>query len=505
MAVNINIDSQIVTQTISEWAIDTTTYVTNTLLFVSDSTYLFTNQQKFKKADGVNTFANLDFMPIDDYYVNSFKTRVDAHGGVTEALDCLDTQLEALDVTPAIMLTPNGVKDGKLLSIIGNTSQTDMDWSGGAGTRINKDLFIEDSAINVPRINYPIGGGCPSVLLEPQRTNLITYSNDFSNASWLKIRSTLSLNKVISPSGDIDAFELIENVGLNTHYIRRPYTFGTLGNNIYSVYAKANTRDIICLGFNGYGNNAYSAAYFDLTNGIVANEFNNPNAKIEDIGNGWYKCSVQNNELALLNAYVDVFISDNIYTGHYNGNGSSSVYIYQAQLEQGSFVTSPITTQGATVTRLKDAGTNCGTVDDFNSEEGVLFVEMKALANDLSNRIISISDNTNTNQVAMFYTTIDNSVRANYTVAGVKSFDFTFALADITQFNKITIRWKENDFSLWVNGIKVLEDLLGSVASPNTFKELKTTQGDNSLPFEGQIKKLHVYKQALTDAQIQAL
>ena len=97
MAVEINIPSQNKTQTSAEWATDTTVY-SDMLLFISDSTYLFTNQQKFKKANGINTFAELDFMPIDKYYVNSFKTRVDAHGGQSEALECLDTQLESLGI-----------------------------------------------------------------------------------------------------------------------------------------------------------------------------------------------------------------------------------------------------------------------------------------------------------------------------------------------------------------------------------------------------------------------
>lgn len=64
MAITINIDSQNVVQTSAEWALDTTVYSDLQILFVSDLFYGATDQMQFKKADGVQTFADLDFMPI---------------------------------------------------------------------------------------------------------------------------------------------------------------------------------------------------------------------------------------------------------------------------------------------------------------------------------------------------------------------------------------------------------------------------------------------------------
>jgi hypothetical protein len=64
MAITINIDSQNVVQTTAEWALDSTVYSDKFVLWVSDAFYGATDQMQFKKADGVQTFANLDFMPI---------------------------------------------------------------------------------------------------------------------------------------------------------------------------------------------------------------------------------------------------------------------------------------------------------------------------------------------------------------------------------------------------------------------------------------------------------
>ena len=53
--------------------------------------------------------------------------------------------------------------------------------------------------------------GCPRLLLEPQRTNLVTYSEDFSNAYWSKSRASVVLNSTISPDGSLNASKLVED------------------------------------------------------------------------------------------------------------------------------------------------------------------------------------------------------------------------------------------------------------------------------------------------------
>jgi len=64
MAINININSQNVVQTTAEWATDTTIYPDKYVLWVSDDFYPGTDQMKFSKANGVDPWQMLDFMPI---------------------------------------------------------------------------------------------------------------------------------------------------------------------------------------------------------------------------------------------------------------------------------------------------------------------------------------------------------------------------------------------------------------------------------------------------------
>jgi len=154
---------------------------------------------------------------------------------------------------------------------------------------------------------------------------------------------------------------------------------------------------------------------------------------------------------------------------------------------------------------LKDAGTNCGTVNDFNSEEGTLFVEMRALVDDGIAKYISISDGTTNNRVIIYYLGI-STIGVVLRVNGGVSVLYTDNSHTVTDFNKIAFKWKENDFSLWINGINVYNDNSGIVFPIGTLNTLQLADGNgigNTL--EGEIKKLHVYKTVLTDAQIQAL
>ena len=68
---------------------------------------------------------------------------------------------------------------------------------------------------------------------------------------------------------------------------------------------------------------------------------------------------------------------------------------------------------------------------------------------------------------------------------------------------KIAVKYKENDFALWVNGVEVATDTSGN--TPIGLNKLSFTRGDNNHPFEGKVKCVAVFKEALTDAQLTSL
>ena len=75
-----------------------------------------------------------------------------------------------------------------------------------------------ETRLNIPRIDYSLGG-CPNILLEPQRTNLATYSEQFDDASWNKINSSVTANADISPDGYTNADRIYDNATSGQHRV----------------------------------------------------------------------------------------------------------------------------------------------------------------------------------------------------------------------------------------------------------------------------------------------
>jgi len=364
----------------------------------------------------------------------------------------------------------------------------------------------EQSRDNVPRIDYS-GGGCPHILAEPQRTNLVTYSSDFTDSSWnldgLNVNLTRTSNATTSPSGEENATKLIGNniskdpnnsyIGVNTS-AAAPYTT--------SIFAKKGEYDYLVSGIGSYAGGYY--AIFNLSNGTVSTSptASGTTASIEDFGNGWYRCLVNTtntggSEILFLSTSVDGTLTTN-YTNTTNG-----IFVYGGQVENGSYATSYIPTSGSTVTRNQDQFTRDGIGSLINSTEGVLFAEISAFSNDGTNRTIALSDGTGNNLVRFYFSNSSNRIVAQVKVGGSTQVTFDITGITVTDFNKVALKYKENDFSIWINGIERGIDTSGSV--PTGLNRLALDNGASGELLFGKVKQLQVYKTALTDAQLTSL
>ena len=94
-----------------------------------------------------------------------------------------------------LLITPNGYKAGKLYSALPESGAGDSTFARATtATRYNAEGLIEEVGLNVPRVDYPISGGCPSLLLEPQRTNL------YINSETLITQSNTTISGVYTVS-----------------------------------------------------------------------------------------------------------------------------------------------------------------------------------------------------------------------------------------------------------------------------------------------------------------
>jgi len=142
----------------------------------------------------------------------------------------------------------------------------------------------------------------------------------------------------------------------------------------------------------------------------------------------------------------------------------------------------------------------------INSEEGTLFVEITALADDETKREITLSDGSTTNYVLIrFNSGGSNRIYTRVDVGGGYEYFDLDTSHTITDVNKIAIRWGASNFATFINGVPVGSQLSGSSFSADTLNELNFDNGNGGSPFFGKVKQLQVYTTALTDAQLAAL
>ena len=331
-------------------------------------------------------------------------------------------------------------------------------------------------------------------MLEPASTNLLPYSEDFSQYSQSNI--TVADNNSTSPEGIVNSSKLTDDSTNGNHRIFLSHTT-TAASHTFSIFMKKGTMTTAFLRF--LSGSDIAGANVDLDAGTISATAGT--AKIEAYPNDWYKCSITGTAVSGT-SYVYVYMKQ---LAGYSGT-SQDMFVFGAQVEALSYATSYIPTAGSTQTRAAETCDDAGNAATFNSTEGVLYAEISALANDLTNRRITISDGTNTNRVVTGYNTTSNQIFYFVVVGGSTVASGNYTSSDITELSKIAIKFKANDFALWVDGVERHTDTSGAIFSANTLSSLQFEQGSGgALFFYGNTKDIRVYNEALTDAQLQTL
>jgi hypothetical protein len=281
-------------------------------------------------------------------------------------------------MNPSLLLIPDRYKAAKLYSQIPDSGDGDLTFArASVATRVNASGLIESVASGVPRLDYT-GGGCPSLLLEPQRTNLFNFSEQLDNAYWTK-GGTVSANSTASPDGFINADKLVEGTGSVLPIVELVTTLTASTTFTQSVFAKAEGRRYLLIGNNANTGFAIRYCCFDLQTGVVvANNISEGTPKIEAYANGFYRCSISfSNSLNIPRAFQYIYQNAASATPTaYTGDGVSGVSFYGFQLELGSYVSSYIPTLGSSVTRLADVASKGSISSLVNNTEGTLYFEV---------------------------------------------------------------------------------------------------------------------------------
>jgi hypothetical protein len=405
------------------------------------------------------------------------------------------------DASLIMPVAPN-IKAGKIYCLKPTDGTGDFTFSrASSATRVNSEGLIETVGSNIPRLNYPmidgVVSGCPSLLLEPSRSNLVTYSEDFTQSAWVKTRVSISSNVIVSPYGTLNADKIISDATLNSHFIRDDIS-STIG--VVSVFAKADEFTFLKLSTNAFG---FQASYFDLVNGTFVQSADHI-AKIENYGNGWFRCSIYVSQ-AFTQFYVEN--AGNSASATHLGDGVSGIYIWGAQVEAGSYPTSYIPTNGSSVTRSAETCNGAGDATTFNDSEGVLYYEGTVSESEGNYRSINLGNGVNPETALSLrfdFPLSSNSMAALFYNGSGFSAVLIHTFLDITNVNKIAFRYAANNFGLFVNGVKVAQSLTGGTGGVN-LSNLAFNNGVSGANFYGSAKDLRVYNTALTDAELIAL
>jgi len=402
----------------------------------------------------------------------------------------------------------------KVYSILPNDSVGDFDFDrASTATRINAQGLIEEVASGENRLNYSLLDGevvgCPHLLLEPQSTNLVTYSEDFSQ--WTNTRSS-DLSGFISPTGENNATKFISDTTASSSHIIKSsnLTISSGQTYTYSVFVKANQLNYVRLLFADSSVSKFLSVYFNLTNGTVGTTSDGSTAtldssNIENFGNGWFRCSVTGDLDTTTTAHARIYLAEADNDAVIDGDGTSSIYIWGAMVETGSYPTSYIkSNSGSATTRAAETCNGSGNAATFNDSEGVLMAEISAFEYPVTqNNWLTITDGSINNSIGIVFENT-GTVVARHEVGGV-NYSYLTHTIDYSNVLKVVFKYKLNDLELWVNGFKV-DTLTSSPIFPNnTLDSLQLQYGGGSNTFYGNTKQLQYFDSILDSEQLEQL
>jgi hypothetical protein len=275
-------------------------------------------------------------------------------------------------------------------------------------------------APNVPRWVDAPGGGY-GLSMEQQRTNLALYSEDFTQAAWVKINmmafgSGSVADAIAAPDGLVTADLLVENTATGLHQIYQTITVTPTQNFASRYFLKPAGRSRV--EFYILSGSDFYSAQFNLTGSgsvvvalLTSGTAIGLAATITPRANGWYECVIVGQPTTAANTQLNTNIR--LHNGTavtYTGDGVSGMYFWGGGVEVGSAPTSYIKTTNAPITRAVDRafcplsslglpGTGIGTyVAEFvlvGQQNGYQFVAQIDDGTDSNRLIVGIAPNGN--------------------------------------------------------------------------------------------------------------
>ena len=369
-----------------------------------------------------------------------------------------------------------------------------------AGT-LAKEYFPTTDRLNVPRLDY-LNSSCPSILVEPQRTNLLTYSDQINNAAWTNVRGVVTPNTTISPDGTQNADTFVSAAG-QSFFPALTRTPSFVGNTNYSlsIFAKVlgNTNVFRMSYVDNVTGFTGGSAFFNLSTQaitIVQSPNSSVTATMQSVGNGWYRLVL--NFLTIATPTFN-YSSFDITT---NDVGNAFA-LYGGQLEVGTYPTSYIPTVASAVTRNADVISKTGISSLIGQTEGTIFTEFNFTNVGTEKYILNLKDAASSNVIS-FRRLTSGEIRFVLT-ATTSSGTTNQSTAVLPNGNyKIAYKYISGSIKIFINGsLSFTLNPTFTFGTPISIIELGNQNGTSQI--NDSIKQLQLYKTALTDAECIAL
>ena len=363
-----------------------------------------------------------------------------------------------------------------------------------SGATTGKAGLLEDE----PRFDYSGGATCPSLLLEPSRTNLVQ-SEYLDGIAWSgKIGVSFDTNTTTSPEGLENSALLKEDSSNGSHFAYKDFSLTSGSTYTISIFAKSNgTNRNLRFGDGGLGWSSGFNGVFDLTAGTATG------GTIEPMGSGWYRCSVTGTTNATSSRLI-VYSTLGVATS-YQGDGSSGVYLYGFQLEQGSYPTSYIPNHsGGSVTRGADECSVTGASSLIGQTEGTFYVDFEYLDGQYgaNENWFALESDAGGDRV-LFYkgATTNQRILIQANASNVYANSSLFALSAGTRY-KLAVRYNSGDIAVYLNGSQLVTDTSTYTRTANLNN---VTFNESSQAPSSRFNQMLVFTEGLSNADLATL
>ena len=292
---------------------------------------------------------------------------------------------------------------------------------------------------------------------------------------------------------------MVEDTANSEHLIKiRIDTSSSFLSN--SIFVKA--EEVTKIGISESGTTGDYAS-FDLSNGVLIASGGNPSFSIKEMSNDWYRISLTSNSqlsrndfnLALL---PDDYVSGIPYTQNYQGNGTSGIYIFGAQIEEGSYATSYIKTVGTAQTRVADIANKTGLTNLIGQSEGTILVDVDFKTLSGTNMFLSIRPDASSKiEIYRGDAAIYGELTSN------ASFNFNKPIVTIGRY-KIAIVYSSGYSAMYINGV-IIGSNTATFEFASTFDDIYINSRGTTFIEQSNYKDVRVYTTALSDAELTTL